>query len=168
MLKDLIADLAILNQKYGVRLLVAVISNRGFHALCLYRLSHLLYGMNVPFIPLVLTRIIQVLYSIDIDYRSLIEGGVIIIHGVGIVIGKGAVVRKGTIIFHGVTLGVKNLWVEEFPVIGENCILAAGCKIFGRVNIGSNSIIGANCVVIHDIPANSSVRPSPNHIVSRG
>lgn len=74
--------------------LLFVISNRGFHALFIYRISNFLWKKKIQLIPLLLTRIIQILYSIDIDYRCKIEGGVTIVHGVGLVIGKGTVIKK--------------------------------------------------------------------------
>lgn len=62
-------------------------------------------------------------------------GGVVIIHGVGIVIGAGAVIKSGTIIYHQVTIGIKGYGKDDgFTTIEEkNCILGAGCKIFGKI-----------------------------------
>ena len=74
-LKDIYKDLKILKQEYGASYLMALISNRGIHSLLFYRLAHFLYKYKIPLLPLILTRIIQIVYSIDIDYRAKIEGG---------------------------------------------------------------------------------------------
>src|SRR6202051_2470125 len=83
--------------------------NRGFHALLFYRISNILYKYKIPLLPLILTRIIQILYSIDIDYRACLNGGIVIVHGVGLVIGSGVQINSNVIIFHGVTLGRKGI-----------------------------------------------------------
>lgn len=62
-------------------------TNRGIHALVNYRIANFLYKRKVLFLPLVLTRIVHIVYAIDIDYKAEIEGGIIIIHGVGFGIG---------------------------------------------------------------------------------
>lgn len=90
LLADIYKDICVVDKNR----FLFVISNRGFHALLIYRISNYLWRKKVPLIPLLLTRIIQILYSIDIDYRCKIEGGVTIVHGVGLVIGKGAVIKK--------------------------------------------------------------------------
>jgi len=151
-------DLKILKQKYNISYITSVLSNRGFHALLFYRISHFLYKVKIPILPLIFTRIIQIIYCIDIDYRAKIEGGVIIIHGSGTVIGSGAIIKSGTIIYHQVTIGIKGSQNNDgFATIEENCILGAGAKILGKLTIGANSIIGANVVITKDIPKNSIV-----------
>lgn len=68
---DIIADIKAVDAYW----LKVILSNRGFHALLTYRLSHLLYRIGVPLLPLILTRIVQILYGIDIDWRARIAGG---------------------------------------------------------------------------------------------
>ena len=68
-------DLYVLKKKYNLGYLQSAFSNRGFHSLLIYRVSHILYSYKIPIIPLVLTRMIQILYGIDIDYRANIKGG---------------------------------------------------------------------------------------------
>lgn len=74
-MKGIVQDLKILKQKYGVSYIMALLSNRGIHSLLFYRLSNFFYRYKVPVLPLILTRIIQIIYSIDLDYRAKIEGG---------------------------------------------------------------------------------------------
>ncbi|KZE14006.1 serine O-acetyltransferase EpsC [Priestia aryabhattai] len=136
--------------------LLIFLSNRGFQALLFYRVSHFLFKKKIPLIPLFLTRIIQIVYSIDIDYKAQIEGGCCIVHGVGLVIGSGVVIGKNSKLYHGVTLGVSNSENNKdgFPYVGENVLIGAGAKVLGKVKIGDNSKIGANSVVLKDVPKN--------------
>jgi len=162
-LKDIKLDLFRLRTEFEVGNMMALLANRGIHALICYRISHFLFSKRIPLLPLILTRFIQILYSIDIDYKAKLEGGIVIIHGVGIVIGHGAIVKSHTTIYHGVTLGRKRQGMkishgDGFPVILKNCVLGAGAKIIGSVQIGENSIVGPNCVVTESLPDNCIVK----------
>ena len=158
-IRDILTDLEALKSRYNLSIIKAIISNRGFHALLFYRIANYLHKRRIPLIPLILTRIIQIVYGIDIDYRAHIESGVIIIHGVGTVIGSGVKIKKGCIIYHQVTLGIKMSGHNDgFPEIGENVILGAGCKVLGKVKVGDNSVIGANTVVTFNVPENRLVK----------
>lgn len=77
-------------------------------------------------------------------------------HGLyyGIVVSHNAKIGKNATIFHQVTIGEGN---GGAPTIGDNCIIGAGAKIIGKVTVGNNVKIGANCVVIDDIPDNATV-----------
>lgn len=141
--------------------------NRGFQALFIYRLSNLLWRKKVPIIPLVLTRFIQIVYSIDIDWKCSIEGGCRIIHGVGLVIGAGVRIRKGAVLYHGVTLGISHGTKRGFPELEENVLVGCGAKILGPIKIGKSSKIGANSVVTHDVPENSIVAGIPGRVISK-
>lgn len=162
-LKDSREDLKRLKSVYEMNPLLAILANRGFHALFVYRLCNRLYRWRIPLVPLILTRIIQILYSIDIDYKASIQGGVIIIHGVGLVIGEGATVASETIFYHGVTLGRKRQGKrlcagDGFPTVDRRCVLGAGAKLIGPIKIGENVVIGPNCVITHDVPAGSLIK----------
>jgi len=163
--KDFRADLQFLKERYEVSKLVAIFTNRGIHALLCYRIAHCMHRRRVPLFPLILTRIIQVFYSIDIDYKAKLEGGIIIIHGVGLVIGGGAIVKTRTVVYHQVTLGIKGSGQRDgFPTINEGCILCAGAKLFGAIVIGENSIIGANVVVTSNVDKGSLVKMRNNEV----
>lgn len=144
--------------------------NRGFHALLHYRIANKLYKWKIPLVPLILTRIIQIIYAIDIDYKATLKGGIVIVHGVGLVVGSGAIINSNVILFHGVTIGRKGVGhiiskTDGFPVIEENCIICAGSKILGKIVIGYNSTIGANCVITSNIPFNSVCKIPNNQFV---
>lgn len=162
-LRDTSRDIRALKLQYQMNPFLAVFANRGFHALFVYRLCNWLSSMHIPLLPLLLTRIIQILYGIDIDYKAQIKGGVIIIHGVGLVVGEGVTIESGTILYHGVTLGRKTQGKyvpkgDGFPIIGENCVIGAGAKLLGPIKIGDGSLIGANCVVTDSLNANTLIK----------
>lgn len=148
--------LSILEDLKGVESnpILAFLSNRGFHALLCYRVSNWLYQHRVPLVPLVLTRAIQILYGIDIDYRAKIGPGCVIVHGVGTVIGSGAVIGSNCRIYHQVTLGIahKTDGKDGFPMVGDHVLIGAGAKLLGPILVGRYSKIGANSVVTSDVP----------------
>ncbi len=119
-----------------------------------YRISNWLFKRRIPLVPMILTRIIQIVYAIDIDYKAHINGGVVIVHGVGLVIGAGVRLEgEGTKLYHGVTLGVSESDEDRgFPSIGKGVLIGAGAKVLGSVRIGDGAKIGANAVVLKDIP----------------
>jgi serine O-acetyltransferase len=164
-LKNVRKDIAAANGHW----LKVVLTNRGFHALLFYRISNWMYRRKIPIIPLILTRIIQVLYSIDIDYRATIHGGVRILHGVGVVIGRGAVIESGCVIYHGVTLGLSHSTSRQtgFPYVEKDVLLGAGAKVLGPVIIGSGAKIGANAVVISDVPAGAVAVGIPARVIKQ-
>ncbi|HET7615683.1 MAG TPA: serine O-acetyltransferase EpsC [Bacillales bacterium] len=164
MLSKLKADI----KRFPDHPLKIIITNRGFQSLFMYRLSHLLWKRKIPIIPMILTRVIQILYSIDIDWRAEVDGGVKIIHGMGTVIGQGAKVGSGCTIFHGVTLGIAGRCKNDgFPTIGENTTLGAGSKLLGPIKIGKNAKIGANAVVTKNIPSGATAVGIPAQIIKR-
>lgn len=165
--KSVNQDLGFLKQRFNVSKIGAILTNRGFHALLFYRISNSLFKRRIPLIPLVLTRIIQIFYAIDIDFKCNIAGGVIIIHGVGLVIGQGVIIEAGVIIYHGVTLGRKRQIIDltsddGYPHVFADCVLGAGAKLIGKINIESNCVIGPNVVLTKNVPSNCIVKvPEP-------
>lgn len=126
------------------------IFSKGVQALGIYRLSFWL-GKTVVGIPIagLLSRIIQILYGIDIDWRARIGRRCKIIHGYGLVIGSGAVIGNDCVLYHEVTLGARSLWAAPgMPVLGNGVIVYPGAKIFGSVKIADGVSIGANAVVM--------------------
>lgn len=111
------------------------------------------------FISTMVEYIIRIYFSSDISCGARIGKGVTFIHGHDIVIGEKAVIGMNCKIFNGVTIGnrdteSRDLNLEQ-PVIENDCVLSTGAKILGPIRIGRGSIVGANAVVITDIPENS-------------
>ena len=166
LIRDIRLDLiATQRNKWG-----AVFGNRGFHALLVYRISHCLWKLKIPGIPSLLTRLIHILYAIEIDYHARIEGGVNIIHGFATVIGP-AVIKSGATIFHGVTIGrnFSDKRPDGNPTIERNVFIGTGAKLLGPVRIGENTKIGANVVITKDVEAGSTVTQESviRHIIDK-
>jgi len=102
--------------------------------------------------------------GIDIHPAAHIGHGVFIDHGMGLVIGETASVGDNCVLYHGVTLGANTFdKVDRHPKLGKGVIVFANATIIGPVNIGDNSIIAANAVVLKDAPANSRLIGVPAH-----
>lgn len=96
----------------------------------------------------------RIIFSMDIHPSAEIQPGVVIDHGIGVVIGETASVGTGSLIYHGVTLGAKNNCLgKRHPQVGNNVVIGAGAKILGYVFVGNDVKIGANSVVLRDIPS---------------
>lgn len=91
----------------------------------------------------------------------------IIPHPIGIIISRHAKIGENCKIWQNVTIGNKSFSSEEFPIIGDNVTIYAGAVIIGRIEIGSNTTIGANSVVFHDVPEGSLVVGNPARIIAK-
>ncbi len=126
------------------------------HLMLAYRLSHMLFGSRLtrPF-SYVVYLISRIFYASNIHPAARIGKGSHFVHHFNIVIGSTAVIGDNCTIFNGVTLGDNGKDRNLCPTIGDNVLLSAGSKVVGPVSVGSNSIVGANSVVIRDVPENS-------------
>jgi len=153
--QDSMADMAALREHTPStkEIVSLLLTNRGTQALLVYRVSHLLWQRGIPAIPDILTRAIQILYSIDISYQAEIGAGCVIFHGVGIVIATEARIGPSATIYQGVTVGARassrmsSDKKDGCPVIGARVFMGAGAKILGGVIVGDDAVIGANAVV---------------------
>lgn len=156
-----------------VRVAAAFVSNRGLQALLLYRLSHALWRRGVPGLPMLLSRVAQIVFAVDIDYKAQLGPGISLVHCFGIVIGGNARLEGDSSLFHGVTLGDRGSeWVgssrpDGHPTLERGLIVGAGAKILGPIRVGHHSVIGANSVVMDDVPPCSVVAGIPGRVVSR-
>lgn len=134
-----------------------IICNPCFHAVLLFRISHLLYKVKLSPLSKIVWYINRMLFHVDIDYRADLAGGFSIIHGLGIVIGKDVMSRGKLTVYQGVTIGGsgKSRTVEDVirwqPILGENVILYSNSMVLGPVIIQDNSIIKAGNIVTKDI-----------------
>lgn len=106
---------------------------------------------------LIVEYFIRIIFASDISCKSKIGGGLMIVHGHDIVIGGDVVIGENCKIFNGVTLGNKNTesGINHQPTVGDGVVLSTGCKILGGILIGSNAVVGANSVVLMDVPCGS-------------
>lgn len=127
-----------------------------FHGLMAYRFANFFYRYKIYPLAYFIYVLSKIFHSMDIHPAALIEPGVVIDHGFGVVIGETASVGSGTLIYHGVTLGAKHVTTgNRHPIVGKNVMIGAGAKILGRIYIGDDSVIGANSVVLMDVPPKS-------------
>ncbi|MGF0225767.1 serine O-acetyltransferase EpsC [Dietzia natronolimnaea] len=132
----------------------------GLHAIWSHRLSHRLWvaGGAGRFAARILSQFTRFLTGIEIHPGATIGRRFFIDHGMGVVIGETAEIGDDCMLYHGVTLGGVSLkHVKRHPTLGDRVTVGTGAKILGPVEIGSDSSVGANAVVVKDAPANSIV-----------
>jgi len=106
-------------------------------------------------------------YGISIPYHTQIGSGFYIGHFGGIVVNGHAVIGRNCNISHQTTLGVANRGSRKgYPIIGDNVYIGPGAKVIGKVQVGNNVAIGANCVVTKDVPENSVIVGVPGKVIS--
>ena len=128
----------------------------GLHAIWVHRLSHRLWLRGARFPARVLSQFARFLTGIEIHPGATIGRRVFIDHGMGVVIGETAEVGDDCMLYHGVTLGGVSLeQVKRHPTLGAGVTVGAGAKILGPVVVGDGSAVGANAVVVKDVPENS-------------
>jgi serine O-acetyltransferase len=140
----------------------------GTQAILLHRLAHFFWTIGMPFIPRYLSNINRQLTGIEIHPGAKIGKEFFIDHGSGVVIGETAEIGDNCLLYQGVTLGGTSTKREKrHPTLLNNVVVGAGAKIVGPITIGNNVKIGANSVVIDNVPDNSVVVGIPGKIVSR-
>ncbi len=138
---------------------------QGLHALVSYRLAHFLYKAHLFFIARMISQISRFITGIEIHPGAQIGKCLFIDHGMGVVVGETAVIGDNVLLYQGVTLGGTGIEKgKRHPTIGSNVVIGAGANILGNITVGDNSYIGANAVVIKDVPANSTVVGVPGRI----
>lgn len=123
------------------------------HAVIMYRLSHFLYRHKLFFLSRFISQFARFLTGIEIHPGAKIGKGLFIDHGMGVVIGETAEIGDDVTIYHGVTLGGTGKHKgKRHPTIGNNVLIGTGAKVLGPITIGDNAKIGANSVVLHNVP----------------
>ena len=120
-----------------------------------------------------LSQAVRAVTGIEIHPGAQLGRRLFIDHGMGVVIGETAEVGDDVLLFHGVTLGGRSMRRgKRHPTVGDNVTVGAGAKILGPVAIGSGAQIGANAVVITDVPRDhvavgipARIRPRPDSVV---
>ena len=123
------------------------------HALIAYRISHFFYKHNRFFIARLISQLSRFFTGIEIHPGATIGKGLFIDHGMGVVIGETAEIGNDVTIYHGVTLGGTGKHKgKRHPTIGNNVLIGTGAKVLGPITVGDNAKIGANSVVLHNVP----------------
>jgi serine O-acetyltransferase len=130
----------------------------GPKALLCHRCAHFFYQLDLFFLARLMAEIGRWLTGIEIHPGAQIGKRLVIDHGVGVVIGETAVIGDDCIIFHGVTLGgLKFDPVKRHPTVGNKVLIGTGAKVLGPIHVGDGAMIGANAVVIRDVPAGATM-----------
>lgn len=148
-------------------ILYVILLYQGFHAILFHRLAHFFYKYHWYFFARLISQIARFLTGIEIHPGAKIGRRLFIDHGMGIVIGETATIGNDCTIYHGVTLGGTGKdKVKRHPDIGNNVMIGCGAKVLGPIRIGDNVKIGANSVVLENIPNCVTVVGIPGKIVN--
>lgn len=141
---------------------------QGLHALIYHRIAHFLYRLRFYFFARSLSQFARFITGIEIHPGAKIGKRFFIDHGMGVVIGETAIIGDDVLLYQGVTLGGTGLEKgKRHPTIGNNVVIGGGAKVLGNITVGDNSYIGANSVVIKDVPPNSTVVGVPGKITKQ-
>jgi serine O-acetyltransferase len=145
-----------------------ILTYPGLHALWAHRVANWLWVRNARLLGRIVSQLARFFTGIEIHPGARIGRGFFIDHGMGVVIGETAEVGNNVTLYHGVTLGGTSLEKgKRHPTLMDNVVVGAGAKILGAIEIGENSRIGANAVVVKPVPPNSVVVGVPGQVVHR-
>ncbi|ABG87530.1 serine O-acetyltransferase EpsC [Clostridium perfringens] len=126
---------------------------QSIHVLIFYRIAHGLYKIKLFFLARLISQLGRFFTGIEIHPGAKIGKGIFIDHGMGVVIGETAEIGDNVTIYHGVTLGGTGKDKgKRHPTIGNDVIIGCGAKILGPISIGDGAKIGANSVVLKNVP----------------
>ena len=138
----------------------------GIHALLAYRVAHALQLAGVPLLPRLISMSTRARHRHRDPPRRAHRRGLFIDHGAGVVIGETADIGDDVTLYQGVTLGGTGFATgKRHPTVQDNVTIGSGAKLLGPITIGHGAKIGANSVVITDVPPNSTVVGNPGHPV---
>jgi serine O-acetyltransferase len=139
----------------------------GLHALGWYRVAHFFYKIRLILLAKVLMNLGKVLTGIEIHPAAKIGKGLFIDHGLGVVIGETTIIGNDVTIFQGVTLGGRGneTTKKRHPTLCDGVMVAAGAKVLGPITIGREAKIGANAVVLADVPPYATAVGIPARII---
>ncbi|CAL6015776.1 Serine_acetyltransferase [Hexamita inflata] len=138
------------------------------YAIVFHRIAHLLYVLNIPIIPRLISQVSRFLTGIEIHPGAQIGQCLFIDHGMGVVIGQTAIIGDYCLLYQGVTLGgTGNEVGKRHPTLGNNVVVGSGAKVLGNIQLGDNVKVGAGSVVLKSIPADCTVVGVPAKIVKQ-
>lgn len=138
----------------------------GVQALLAHRLAHALLEAGVPIVPRVLAYLTRAVTGVEIHPAASIGREFFIDHGSGVVIGETAEIGERVTLYQGVTLGGTGFQRgKRHPTLGDNVTVGSGAKLLGPIAVGDGAKIGANTVVIEDVPPGATVVGNPGHPV---
>ncbi len=138
----------------------------GLHAVWIHRVAHRMWakpGLRLP--ARLLSQLNRSLTGIEIHPGAVIGRRFFIDHGMGVVIGETAEVGDDVMLYHGVTLGGRSMQrVKRHPTLHDGVTVGAGARILGPITVGAGAQVGANSVVVKDVPAGAVVIGVPGKV----
>jgi len=150
----------------GVSSVEVLMAWPGVQAVLAHRVAHILHEAGVPIAPRAIAYGARTVTGVEIHPAANIGDGLFIDHGMGVVIGETADIGDDVTLYQGVTLGGTGFATgKRHPTIGDNVTIGSGAKLLGPIEVGHGAKVGANSVVITDVPPNSTVVGNPGHVV---
>lgn len=138
------------------------------HAVISHRIANMFFRHKWFIIARTISQISRFFTGIEIHPGAQIGKGLFIDHGMGVVIGETAEIGDNVTIYHGVTLGGTGKEKgKRHPTVGNNVVIGTGAKILGPITIGDDAKIGANAVVLEDVPSRATAVGIPARIIGR-
>src|SRR6266511_2626398 len=138
----------------------------GVQAILAHRVAHAMHEAEVPILPMMVSYASRAVTGVEIHPAAKIGRDFFIDHGAGVVIGETAEIGERVTLYQDVTLGGTGFARgKRHPTVKDNVTIGSGAKLLGPITVGHGAKVGANSVVIHDVPANSTVVGNPGHPV---
>ena len=137
-------------------------------AILYHKVAHRLYKRDKFTISRIISQRARKVTGIEIHPGAIIGESLFIDHGMGVVIGETAQIGNNVLMYHGVTLGGTGLdkGVKRHPTVEDDVIIGAGAKILGPITIGKGAKIGANAIVLKDVPPYATAVGIPARIIN--
>ena len=137
--------------------LAILLTSPGLHAIWTHRVAHRLWARGVKLPALILAQGARSLTGVEIHPGATVGRRFFIDHGMGVVVGETAEVGDDVMLYHGVTLGGRSMErVKRHPTVEDGVTIGAGARVLGPIVIGREAQIGANAVVVKDVPAQAT------------
>lgn len=150
----------------GVSSFEILTSWAGVQALLAHRVAHALREAEIPLAPRAIAYLSRAVTGVEIHPAARIGPEFFIDHGSGVVIGETAEIGRRVTLYQGVTLGGTGFQPgKRHPTVGDDVTVGSGAKLLGAIAVGDNAKIGANTVVVEDVPPCSTVVGNPGHPV---
>ena len=170
MAKEVSADVASARERdpaaRGIGTLEILTGWAGVQALLAHRVAHALWEQDVPLVPRGIAYTSRSITGVEIHPAARIGSDFFIDHGSGVVIGETAEIGDRVTLYQGVTLGGTGFARgKRHPTLEDDVTVGSGAKLLGPVTVGRNAKVGANTVVIEDVPEQTTVVGNPGHPV---
>jgi serine O-acetyltransferase len=170
LLKEIRADVKAARERdpaaQGVSSFEILTSWAGVQALLAHRAAHALMEAGVPLLPRTIAYLTRAITGIEIHPAARIGKEFFIDHGSGVVIGETAAIGNCVTLYQGVTLGGTGFQRgKRHPTLGNNVTVGSGAKLLGPIAVGDGAKVGANTVVVEDVPPGATVVGNPGHPV---